>query len=278
MDQAVVETLEINLLVDAIFQYVGRDYRYHRQDFLRQKLFSFMKVNSIATISGLQEKIFHESDIINSLLCCIDSRPVKLFDQPEKIMHFRRLMVPWLRSFPAANFWIADCIAPEDIFGWIILLMEENLYCKTQLYVTSPNIHFLAAAKSGQWPSELFEQYEHNYRLAGGSRSLSYYCSRIKDTFVFNPELGNNVYWSQYPLIGGASFNEYEVIVCCGGLSHLNARGRDRALSLFYNSQPAFGLLAVQKASALTEPIESFYKIISNEAGIYQRKHRTIEP
>lgn len=273
MNQAAIEALELNLLVDAIFQYVGRDYRYHRQDFLHQKLCSFMKGNSISTISGLQEKIFHEANIIDSLLCHIDYHPVTLFDQPDKIMRLKQVMVPWLRSFPGAKIWIADCVAPEEIFGWLILLMEENLHCKIQLYVTSPNINFLDAAKKGEWCSELFSQYEHNYRLAGGNRSLSYYGSKIKDTFVFNPELGSNVYWSQYSLTSGASFNECEVIVCCGGLSHLNTQGKDRALSLFYNSQPVFGLLADQKASPFTGPAQSLYKIISNEAGIYQRKH-----
>jgi len=273
MDQAVVETLEINLLLDAIFQYTGRDYRYHRPDFFRQKILGFMKANAIATISGLQDKVLHEPDILDSLLDYIDFRPVRLFDHPDKIMRLRQLMVPWLRSFPSAKIWIADCVAPEEVFSWIILLMEENLYCKTQLYVTSPNTNFLAASKQGQWSSDLFELYEQNYQLAGGTRSLSYYCSRIKDTFVFNPELGNNIYWSQYSLVSGASFNEYEVIICAGGLAHLNVPGKNRALSLFYSSQPVFGLLADHRSGSFAGPTESFYKIISSESGIYQRKH-----
>ncbi len=268
-----LETLEVNLLLEAIFQRFGNDFRHHNKDIIRHKLRGFMDSHSIATLSALQDKVLHDNSFIEPLLCALDARTSGLFAQPEQLLKMRKLLVPWLRSYPAPKVWIAECVAAEDVFGLAILLLEENLHHKTDLYVTGPNASLLAEAQQGKFSAELFAHYEKNYHQAGGTTSLANYCTEIDDAFVFNSELGRNISWMQYNLGTDASFNEFEAIVCCGGLSDFTLYLRHRALKVFYESQPVFGMLMV----AGEYPLEimsliSRYKVISEKYGIYQRE------
>lgn len=266
------EALEVNLLLEAIFQRFGNDFRHHNKDYIRYKLRSFMEVHSIFTLSALQEKVLHDSAFIEPLLCAFDERISGLFDYPEQVLKMRKSLIPWLRSCPAPKIWIAECVSAEEVFGLVILLVEENLYHKTQLYVTGPNVHLLAEAKQGKFSAELFAQYEENYYRAGGTNALANYCTQMEDNFVFNPELRTNITWTDYNLGTDASLNEFEAIVCCGGLVGFTLHLRHRAIRIFYESQPVFGVLTViGEGSMEITPFISRYRAISEKYGIYQR-------
>jgi chemotaxis protein methyltransferase CheR len=267
-----VESLEVGLLLEAIFRCFGNDFRHHNKNFIRHKLRGFMETHSIATLSALQEKILHDSTFVEPLLCALDERASRLFDHPEQILKLRKTLIPWLRSCPAPKIWVAECVSAEEVFGLVILLLEEDLHHKTQLYVTGPNANLLAQARLGRFSANLYAQYEENYYQAGGVNSLANYCARIEDTFVFNSELHSNITWVQYNLGTDASLNEFEAIVCCGGLSGFTLHLRNRAIRLFYESQPVFGVLTILGDDSLEiTPFISRYKVISEKYGLYQR-------
>lgn len=267
-----VESLEVGLLLEAIFRCFGNDFRHHNKNFIRHKLRGFMETHSIPTLSALQEKVLHDSNFVEPLLCALDERSVQLFDHPEQLLKIRKTLIPWLRSCPAPKIWVAECVSAEDVFGLVIVLMEEGLHHKTQLYVTGPNANLLSEARLGIFPANLFAQYEENYYQSGGVNSLADYCTRIEDTYVFNPELRNNIAWVQYNLGTDASLNEFEAIVCCGGLAGFTLHLRHRAIRIFYESQPAFGVLAILGDDSLEiTPFISRYKVISEKYGLYQR-------
>ena len=267
-----IEELEISLLLEAIYQRFGNDFRNHQTHTLREKLHCFMSAHSIVSISMLQGKILHDANFIELLLCALNTRPVALFNHPEQMLKLRRAIVPWLRSCPAPKIWIADCIAAEDVYGLAIVLMEENLYYKTRIYVTGANASLLANAQQSRFPAKLLKQYEQNYLLAGGANALLNYCEKIAGSFLFIPALQQNITWAEYNLETDASFNEFEVIVCCSGLSDLNWRSRHRALQIFYESQPNFGMLNIAGENPLEiTSLVSRYKAISKKYGLYQR-------
>jgi chemotaxis protein methyltransferase CheR len=267
-----VEALETSLLLEAIFQRFGNDFRHHNREQVLQTLRSFMQTHSVATLSALQEKILHDAAFIEPVLCALDTRSLGLFDYPEQIMKMRKVLVPWLRSCPAPKIWITECVSAEDVYAWVILLVEENLYQKTQVYVTGRNGSLLADARQGKFPTNRFAQYERNYARAGGAHRLAEYCFQVGDYFIFNPGFGRNITWAQYDLGTDASFNEFEAIICCGGLSNFTLHLRHRAVKIFYESQPVFGLLTMTGETPVDiSPFNSRYNIISEKYGLYQR-------
>ena len=267
-----LEDIEITLLLEAIYQRFGDDFRGYQKEVIRRKLRSFMLAHDIATVSALQDRVLHDVTYIDALLCALDAHPAGLFDHPKHVVELRKALVPWLRSCPAPKVWIAECAAAEDVFAIAILLKEEGVYEKTRIYATGANATLLSEARERKFALEKLAQYEENYRLAGGLHALENYIEMHDSTAVFRADLDRNITWAQYNLGTDASFNEFDLIVCRGGLSDYASRLRRRALQLFYDSLPTFGILSVVGANyAEVAPFVSNYKVVSPEYGLYRR-------
>jgi chemotaxis protein methyltransferase CheR len=267
-----LEDLEITLLLEAIALRFGDDFRGHQRELIRRKLHAFMQAHDLATVSALQDRVLHDSTYIEALLRALDARQVGLFDHPEYMLELRKVLAPWLRSCPAPKVWIAECTSAEDVFALAILLVEENLHRKTQIFATGANATLLSEAREGKFPLEKLGDYEKNYLLAGGTLSLANYYEQVNGAVTFLPELGNNITWAQYNLATDASFNEFELIICRGGLANYASKLRRRALQLFYDSLPTFGILSIVGSDYIeVAPFVSHYSAISPKHGLYRR-------
>jgi len=267
-----LEDLEITLLLEAIYQRFGDDFRGYHKEVIRRKLHAFMLVHDIATVSGVQECILHEPTYIDALLCALDSHPAGLFDHPKHMRELRRILIPWLHSCPAPKIWIAECSAAEDVYGIAIMLMEEGVYHKTQIFATGANATLLSEASEAKFPLEKLAHYEENYVRAGGTESLKDYYTPRGDMAVFRAELNRNITWAQYNLGTDSSFNEFELIVCRSSLNDYASRLRRRALQIFYDSLPVFGILSVANTEyADLTPLIARYNALSSRYGLYRK-------
>jgi chemotaxis protein methyltransferase CheR len=267
-----IEDLEIDLLLEGVFRRFGLDFRGYRRELLRAKLHAMMARDAIRTVSGLQEKIMHDAAAGDALLRTLCSHPVALFDDPEHYRALRNVLVPWLRSSPSPRIWIAECVAAEEVCSLAILLEEEGLLEKTHIYATSSNEELLRLASEGSFCAENFSSYDHHYRQSGGKRDLRDYVETAGDRYIFAKSLRENMTWSQYNIATDASFNEFELISCRGALAEFGAALRHRALQLFHESVPVFGLLSVDGVlSKGAMPFERCYKPLDNGHGLYRR-------
>ncbi|RYE38189.1 MAG: chemotaxis protein [Sphingobacteriales bacterium] len=267
-----LEDLEITLLLEAIYQRFGDDFRGHQKEVIRRKLHAFKIAHDISTVSALQDRVLHDTTYIDALLCALDAHPAGLFDHPKHMRELRKTLIPLLCSSPAPKIWIAECSAAEDVYAIAIMLMEEGVYHKTQIFATSANGALLKTAREAKFALKKLALYEENYLRAGGTESLSDYYTKMDGYAVFRPELTRNITWAQYNLGTDASFNEFELIVCRGSLNDYASRLRRRALQIFYESLPAFGILSVADAdyTDLT-PFISRYSALSSQQGLYRK-------
>ena len=123
-----------------------------------------------------------------------------------------------------------------DVFALVILLIEEELYDKTLIFVTGADDGLLAESRRGTFPAERMAEYEANYRDSGGMAALSDYCSMRDGRMVFEPALRRNLIWAQYNLATDRSFNEFQLIACRRVLPEFGLTLRRRALHLFADS------------------------------------------
>ncbi len=267
-----LESLEIKLLLEAIYQRFGDDFRGHHIEWLRTRLQEFMLIHEVTTVSELQNLVLHHPGYIDALLNSLDAREPALFSPAKSLLQLRELLVPWLRSCPAPKLWIADCVAAEDVFSLAILLSEENLADKTHIYATSRSANLLEKARSGYFPQERFACYQDNYVLAGGTGSLKKYIHQANGEAAFSHRLVEHVTWAEYDLATDASFNEFEAIVCAGGLAQYATALRRRALQIFSDSLPVFGVLGLPGATTV-KPAEAAvrFDIVSAQQGIYRK-------
>ena len=267
-----VEDLEIDLLLEGVYRRFGQDFRGYRRQNIRQRLHALMRGAGLKTVSLLQDRVMHDPLASEVLLRALSIQPAGLFDDPVYFHALRDVMVPWLRSCPSPKVWVAECVAPEEVCALAILLVEEGLHDKTQIFATAANESLLEEAKAGRFALDRWPEYAENYRKCGGRRDFGDYCSEVDGKGVFSAGLRENVTWAQYSLATDASFNEFQLIVCRNALSDFGAALHRRTLQLFYDSMPLFGILSVGCDEAMSSaPFGSRYKAIAERQGLYRR-------
>lgn len=264
-----LESLETGLLLEAVFQRFGLDFRHFRSEVLRSRLNALLPAAGVRTLSALQEKVLHDPDGIGLFLKAMFRRS-SLFADGGHMSALRAAMAPWLRSCPAPKVWIADCACPEDVYSLAILLEEEGVHDRTTLFATAPHDALLDTARQASFEAECLSEYEENYRLGGGARSLRDYCEQRDGKYVFADGLREKVVFAQYNLATDASFNEFELIYCPSSLDDFDDPLRHRVLQLFHDSLPLFGMLNAADAEGIA-PFHAHYKAVSAQHGIYRR-------
>lgn len=267
-----VEDIEIDLLLEGVYRRFGQDFRGYRRESIRLRLHALMRGAGLETVSALQDRVMHDPAAGNLLLRALSIQPTALFDNPAYFQALRGVVVPWLRSCPSPRIWVAECVSAEEVCALAILLAEEGLHDKTQIFATAANESLLEEARAGEFALDRWPEYAENYRKCGGKADFADYCHEDCGKAVFNAELRANVIWAQYNLVTDASFNEFQLIVCRNALPDFGSALHRRTLQLFHDSMPVFGILSVDSNEGLREaPIVSRYKAIAEGQGLYRR-------
>jgi chemotaxis protein methyltransferase CheR len=267
-----IEDLEIDLLLEAIHQRSGLDFRGYLREPLRRKLHGFMQANGLETVSAVQERMLHDAATGERLLRALGKQPPALFENAKHFLALRGVIGTWLRSRPAPRVWIAECVAAEDVFAMAILLHEEEVYGKTQIFATCSNEALLSDAAEGRIAASKLDDYERNYRAGGGKQSLRDHLCEKDGQPAFVPHLGSNITWAQYNLATDASFNEFELIMCRDTLGEFGTALKRRSLHLFHDSLARFGILSADGLdNPESDPSIAGYTSIQRDAGLFRR-------
>jgi chemotaxis protein methyltransferase CheR len=270
--QATIETLETELLLEALYQLHGLDFRGYAASFLLRRLRQFINERGIDTISILQDQIIRSRDIMDALVRTLSLRLGKLFDNDSQTQSFRKVVAPYLRSCPLPKIWIAESTSPEDVFELVILLVEENLYDKTLIFITAADENMLNETRAGCFVIDDFLQYEENYKRCGGKSALTNYCTQHNGHMVFKAALRKNLIWAQYDLTTDRSFNEFQFIYCRRVLPEFGPQLRRRALQLFADSLSPFGVLNIDILEELQHTAMGLqFQLICQSSGLYRR-------
>jgi len=267
-----LEQIEIELLLEGIYQHYGFDFRSYAYASIRRRLWKRIEAEGLNTISALQDRVLHDSDLMERLLLDLSINVTAMFRDPGFYRVFREQVVPTLRTYPFIRIWHAGCATGEEVYSMAILLEEEGLYERSRIYATDINEVVLQKAKSGIFPLDRMQEYTENYISAGGKRSFSDYYTAKYDGALFAPSLTKNVVFSQHNLVTDRSFSEFNVILCRNVLIYFDKTLQARVLTLFYDSLAMFGVLALgSKESLRFSPYEECYEQINSPEKIYRK-------
>jgi chemotaxis protein methyltransferase CheR len=265
------EELEIELLLEALFQRFGFDFRAYDRPTLRRKLHQVMLARGLHTVSSLQDRVLHEPGAGAALLRALSVQPASLFDDPEHARLLRIVLASCLRASAVPKVWLAECAGPEQAWSLAILLAEEQLHLRTEIYATVANEEMLAAASLASFPAERMGEYQENYFKSGGTAQLADYFDVADGRATLLESLGNRITWSQYNLVTDASFNEFQVIICQRALPDFGPLLRQRVLRLFHDSLSLFGVLGLDREIAEGDPLAENYQPVFPHQPWYKR-------
>jgi chemotaxis protein methyltransferase CheR len=267
-----VETVELDLLLDAVFRLYGYDFRDYARTSLRRRVANIMRAEGVRTISALQERVLHDRDAWERFLNGISVNVSAMFRDPGFFLAFRRHAVPLLRTYPFIRIWQAGCSLGEEAYSLAILLEEEGLYERSLIYATDINDTTIRQARDGIYPAELMQKYTQNYLQSGGQRSFSQYYTARYDFAILRPGLQRNIVFSQHNLVSDGPFNEFNVILCRNVMIYFNRALQERTHQLFYDSLGTFGILGLGARESLRFlPQESWYEPLSAADRLYRR-------
>jgi chemotaxis protein methyltransferase CheR len=267
-----LERIEVQVLLEAIYQHYGFDFRGYAPGSLKRRLWRRAYAEKVETMSALQDRVLHDPAVMERLLLDLSINVTSMFRDPSFFQAMRQKVVPLLRTYPFIRIWNAGCSTGEETFSLAILLREEGLYDRARIYATDINEKVLEQARAGVFPLEKMRDYTENYIRAGGTEAFSSYYTADGDTARFDPALMDQVVFAQHNLVSDAPFNEFNVIVCRNVMIYFGKALQGRVHELFYESLETFGILALgHKESIKFTKYEDRYEALDAPEKLYRK-------
>lgn len=166
------EILEIDLLLEAIHRQWGYNFKNYARASLERRVRNTMTKLNTAHISGLIPLIIHNDKYFDVFLKEMSITVTEMFRDSSFFSVLRKNIIPELFAWPHIKIWCAGCATGEEVYSLAILLKEENIYNKCQIYATDFNSNSLAIAKEGVYPLSKMKQFVENYNRSGGKKIL----------------------------------------------------------------------------------------------------------
>jgi len=268
-----IEDLEIQLLLEALFQHYHYDFRHYARASIKRRLVQARDQLGFASISALQERVLHDPEMLPRLLGYLTVQVSEMFRDPSYYKALREKVLPHLRTYPSLKVWIAGCSAGEELYSLAILFREEGLYERTLFYATDINPDALTAAEAGVYSLDRLRKFTENHRKSGGKSSLSDYYTAAYGHAAFDKSLRERVVFSDHSLVTDAVFAEMHLISCRNVMIYFDRVLQDRAIGLFRDSLTRKGFLGLgSKESLRFSTHVGGFADFAPEEKIYQRR------
>lgn len=267
------EKIEIDLLLQAIYQKYGYDFRNYARASVRRRVRHRLSLSGLKTISEMTHTLLYDQQFFETLLLDLSVNVTEMFRDPTFFKALRKAVIPALKREPCLKVWHAGCASGEEAYSMAILLKEEALYKNVQIYATDANEVILAKAKKGIFPIDRMKLYTRNYINAGGLASFSNYYTSRYDYAVMDNALKANIVFSDHNLVTDGVFGEMDLILCRNVLIYFNRELQDHVFELFWQSLRPGGFLCLGSKESIyfSKYADDFEGAVKGEK-IYQKK------
>ncbi len=266
------EKIELDLILEAIYQKYGYDFRDYAKASIRRRLRYRLSRSNIKTVSEMQHKLLYDKEFFDTLLLDLTINVTEMFRDPSFFKTLSETVIPELSNQPFVKIWHAGCSSGEEIYSTAILLKERGIYESSLIYATDANDAVLEKARSGIFDIDKMKDYTINYRKAGGLESFADYYTARYDSAIMDNSLKENIVFSNHNLVTDSVFGEMDLIVCRNVLIYFNRDLQDRVFRLFRDSLRPGGFLCLGSKETIrfSSYSDDFENIVEKER-IYRR-------
>lgn len=240
-----VEEIEVRLILEAIHARYGYDLRDYAPPSIRRRVLAALARSEAANLGDLQHRLLADPGVFGVVLDQLMVQVSEMFRDPAFFLAFRREIVPLLRTYPLIKIWHAGCASGEEVYTTAILLAEEGLYDRTQIYATDLSPPALERAQEGVYAADLARRFAENYRASGGTASFDNYVASAYDRIAIRESLRRNIVFFQHNLVSDQPPGEMQVIFCRNVLIYFGGELRRRVVSKLANGLCRGGFLCL---------------------------------
>ena len=267
------ESLEIRLLLEAIFLRYGYDFRNYAVAHTKRRLEHRLALAGLKNYSEMLHKLIHDENFFNHLLLDLSINVTEMFRDPWFYREVRETVIPHLKTYPFIKVWHAGCSAGQEVYSMSIILDEEGMKERTQVYATDFNELILEKAKAGIYPIDVIREYTANYIQSGGRESFSDYYIADSANVILKKSLREKVLFSSHNLVTDGVFGGMHVIFCRNVLIYFNKDLQERVFKLFYDSLCPGGFLCLGTKETLRfSGIADLFEAVAPKEKIYRKK------
>jgi chemotaxis protein methyltransferase CheR len=266
------EDQEIRLFLDAVHARYGYDLRGYTPSSIRRRVLAALAKSGLPHLPELRRKVVAEPAFFAAVLEDLTVRVSGMFRDPRFYRTFRARVVPLLRTYPLLNVWHCGCASGEEVYSSAILLAEEGLYERTQIYATDLSPTALEQARQGVYPASRLPTFAANYREAGGAADFSAYTTEAYDRVAIKESLRRKILFFQHDLVSDQVFSEMHVIFCRNVLIYFGPELRRRVLEKLRQSLRPGGFLCLGSAERLPLPADGSFSEFAADERIYRQQ------
>ncbi|MBN1764709.1 MAG: protein-glutamate O-methyltransferase CheR [Sedimentisphaerales bacterium] len=252
MNSKDIETIELDLLIEAIRRRYGYDFREYNKETMARRISHNLSYAGLNNISELIPRILKSKASFERLFYDISITVTEMFRDPRFYVYLRQKVIPVLKTYPFIKVWHAGCASGQEVYSLAIVLQEEGCYDKTQIYATDINDAALAKARAGIYQIENIKKYITNYQQAGGRESFADYFHANYNSAIMNASLKRNVTFANHNLVTDGVFGEMHLIFCRNVLIYFNKPLQEQVFDLFYESLCRKGFLCLGSKESLS--------------------------
>lgn len=135
-----------------------------------------------------------------------------------------------------------------------ILLREEGLADRTQVYATDLSQRAIDQARDGVYPARELLRFAKNHADSGAPTSLGDWITTAYDGIAMREPLRRQILFFQHDLVGDQAFGEMQVVFCRNVLIYFGDELRQRVLDKIAASLCPGGFLCVGTSERILEP------------------------
>jgi chemotaxis protein methyltransferase CheR len=268
--EAAIDEAAVARLTGAIFERYGYDLRGYAPASLRRRVGAALGRSGLSTVAELERRTVCDPDFFARVLDSLTVRVSDMFRDPSFFQAFRRRVVPLLRSLQRINIWHAGCAGGQEVYSLAILLSEEGLYDRCQIYATDLNPRAVEEAKRGVYVAGGRVALSASHRDAGGQSDLARYATDAYGGVSIHASLRRNILFFQHDLVSDHVFGEMDVIFCRNVMIYFGRELQERVLGKLGQSLRRGGFLCLGRSERLSRDGRSrFYEVAPGEP-IYQ--------
>jgi chemotaxis protein methyltransferase CheR len=246
-----IDALEVRLFLDAIQERYGYDFRDYSSSSIQRRVRAALAKSEAANLGDLQHRVLVEPAVFAAVLDTLTLQVTDLFRDSRFYMAFRQNVVPVLRTYPQVKIWHAGCATGEEVYSMAILLADEGLYERCQIYATDISVSAVEQARDGVYSESRLAAFAQSYLTAGGTGNFEKYYVKAYRNLIFNESLRRNMMFFQQDLVSDDAPGQMHVILCRNVMIYFNSELRTKVVNKLASALYRGGFLCLGKDEGL---------------------------
>ncbi|MGB8645999.1 MAG: protein-glutamate O-methyltransferase CheR [Anaerolineae bacterium] len=273
MNEAEIERVEIDLLLDTIHKRYGYDFGHYARASLHRRILHARSKLGYAHVADLIPAILRDESVGRALIAEFSITVTEMFRDPDFYRAVRLQVIPYLTTYPFFRAWVAGCATGEEVYSLAILLKEEGVYERAKIFATDFNDAALKRAQDGIYPLKDIQQYTLNYQKAGGRQSFADYYHAEYRSAILDSAIKPNITFANHNLVTDSDFGESQLIFCRNVLIYFDRALQNRVLRVLASSLGNGGFLCLGAKETIDySEVADQFTVVDAAEKIYRKR------